>query len=144
MMRRLPQGLLRWSGAFRVFAKAAIERVNSSSGICLISSTDDSISSEIDAGRAMQRAWLALAASNLAVQPMMSLLVLQNIRDNAPEELASASDRQATDLLLHEFYDFTNRFGAGRPAALLRFGHAQPPTARVGRLPIDVSLQSFK
>ena len=76
-IRRAPDRWLRLIGVSRVFAAKARRLVDSSSGLCLVMARNDGEETDLLVGRAMQRAWLTLTAEGLAVQPMMSLLVLR-------------------------------------------------------------------
>ena len=134
---RMPDFLLKLAGARRTFTATATRLVRSAAGLCLITSKESSDIAETKVGRAMQRAWLALTSEGLAVQPMMSLLVLQTIRDNAPPAIREAVGASQIETLLEEFHAFVHTLGDGVPGALMRFGYASPPTARTGRLPLE-------
>jgi hypothetical protein len=90
---------------------------------------------DVLAGRAMQSAWLALTAVGVSVQPMMSLVVLDNLYHHnvVPRSMNSA---QVSDLLA-AFRAAAPELGTARPAFLLRFGYAKPPTVRTGRLKLE-------
>ena len=89
-MRRMPDRLLKLGGVSRVFAGKARQLVRSASGLCLVVAPDGDESTDLTVGRALQRAWLALAAEGLATQPMMSLLVLENVADRGDRGLREA------------------------------------------------------
>jgi hypothetical protein len=80
----------------------------------------------------MQRAWLALTAENLAVQPMMSLPVLDNALEYGGPGLA-ASLGPAVPGLLAEVGQLAPEVGDGRLAYLMRFGYAGGVSGRTGR-----------
>ena len=88
-------------------------------------------------GRAMQRAWLSLHASGLAVQPMMSLVVLENLSNHGDTELMGSHGDEIPRALYAEFRALIPEVGNGRPAFLLRFGFASPPSGRTGRRPLS-------
>jgi len=136
MMRRIPDKVLGAIGLSRIFDKSARALVNSASGLCLVVTADDSESNDVQAGRAMQRAWLSLTEVGLAAQPMMSLLVLENVSDNGGSELVESLGADALAALREELRELVPEIGKGRPAVLLRFGYAEPPSGRTGRLPI--------
>jgi len=136
MMRRMPDKVLGAIGLSRIFDKNARALVNSASGLCLVVTADDSESNAVQAGRAMQRAWLSLTEVGLAAQPMMSLLVLENVSDNGGSELVESLGADALAALREELRELVPEIGKGRPAVLLRFGYAEPPSGRTGRLPI--------
>lgn len=137
MLPWLPNWLLRIGGAKRVFAAKARKLVESASGLCLIVGPDGSEDTDLTAGRAMQRTWLALTTEVLAAQPMMSLLVLENVADNGSPEIIAALGPGQLAGLRQELRACVPEIGEGRPAFLLRFGFAVPPTGRTGRRSID-------
>lgn len=137
MMPRLPDWLLRIGGIGRVFAAKARQLVNSASGLCLIVAMDAAAATDVLVGRCMQRAWLALTAEGLAAQPMMTLPVLENVLDNGSPDRIAALGRERLLQLRQELRTLTPEIGDGRPAFLLRFGFAPPPSGRTGRLPLE-------
>ena len=69
-----------------------------------------------------------------AAQPMMSLLVLDNALRHGTPELVARLKQQRAEALLEELNAILLNSGiVGRPAFLLRFGHAEPPSGRTGR-----------
>lgn len=137
LMRGLPDWLLRLGGATRVFARKANEAVLSASGLCIVSAPDGSDGADLLVGRAMQRAWLALTAENLAAQPMMSLPVLENAREHGDASLQGALGLAKLEALRDDARSLLPELGKGRLAWLQRFGRAASPSGRTGRLPIS-------
>lgn len=137
MLPRIPDRLLRLSGVFRSFAKRTQKLVESASGLCFVVAPDDEADTDFLVGRAMQQAWLALTSQDLSVQPMMSLIVLQNVFCQGSSKMMNPSGLSATATLLEELLALAPEIGTGRLAALLRFGFAPPPSGRTGRLPAD-------
>lgn len=137
LMRRLPEWLVRALGARKVFQAKATELIASSSGLCVVAATGEDERTDLLVGRAMQRAWLALTAHGLAAQPMMTLPVLQNALRHGTLELIIALGRDHVESLGRQFRQLVPELGTARPAFLLRFGYAPPPTARVGRRPVE-------
>ena len=140
-MRTLFRGadwILKGTGATRIFASRARKLVESASGLCVVVAPDASTIPHMDllVGRAMQRAWLALHAEGLAVQPMMSLLVLENLLDQGKPELIASLGREKLATLRSEFRVLIPEVGSGRPAFLMRFGFAPSPSGRTGRRPV--------
>ena len=127
-IRRLPDWAVRYGGCLRQFAAHGRRLAGSASGLCLGIASDRRPQTDVAVGRAMQRAWLALTEAGLAVQPMMSLLVLEGAHERHGCPTVLATLRQDMRALLPEI-------GVGRPAFLLRFGYAPPPSGRTGRLP---------
>ncbi len=136
-MRRAPDRLLRLGGAGRVFAAKARKLVSSASGLCLVVAPDGAPATDVIVGRALQRAWLALAKEGLAAQPMMSLPVLENVGDHGDDALQAGIGRAKLDALRLDFRALAPEIGGRRPAWLKRFGFAPPPSGRTGRLPVD-------
>jgi nitroreductase len=133
---RAPDRLLRLVGVSRVFAAKARRLVSSASGLCLVVAPDLGEEKDLDVGRAMQRAWLALTAEGLAVQPMMSLLVLENVWEHGDAALLDSLGRGRLAGLRREFRALVPEIGGRRPAFLMRFGFAPAPSGRTGRLPL--------
>lgn len=137
MLPCLPNGLLTALGARRAFAAKARKLVRSASGLCMIVAADGSEAADRIVGRAMQRAWLALTAEGLAAQPMMSLLVLENVSDNGLPAHLAAIGAERLAALRRELRECVAEIGKGRPAFLLRFGFAPQPAGRTGRLSVE-------
>jgi nitroreductase len=138
MMPRVPDWLLKCCGVKQVFAGKACKLVESASGLCLIVAPDAAESTDLLVGRAMQRAWLALTAEGLAAQPMMSLLVLENLCDNGSSSQIAAIGQDTLHRLREDLRTSVPEIGDGRPAFLLRFGFASLPSGRTGRLSVSV------
>jgi hypothetical protein len=120
----------------RLFAAKARQLVASASGLCLVVAPDSAAATDVLVGQAMQRAWLALTAQGLAVQPMMSLLVLENAGEHGTPELVASLGRDRLADLRDTLRALVPEIGTGRPAFLMRFGYALPPSGRTGRLPL--------
>lgn len=137
LMPRLPLWLLRAMPLRRTFARHAEKLVRSAAGICVVTADDNSPGTDLLVGQAAQRAWLALTEQGLAAQPMMSLPVLENAVEHGSTALIDAIDRSAVQALSRQFHELLAEVGGARPAFLLRFGTAPPPTARTGRMRAD-------
>jgi molybdopterin/thiamine biosynthesis adenylyltransferase/nitroreductase len=137
-MFRGPDWLFKLSGARRLLALRARTLVESSSGLCVVAMPDVGGTSQLDllVGRAMQCAWLALHEEGLAVQPMMSLLVLANILEHGSDELIDSIGRAKVLALMNDFRRSIPEIGPGPPAFLMRFGFAPAPSGRTGRRPL--------
>jgi nitroreductase len=131
---QLPQSFLKLTGALQIFAYHAQKLVASASGLCLAVASDTRATTDVYVGKAMQQAWLALTAAGLAAQPMMSLLVLENLHDHPDTQLVPALGKCRLAELREALRRLVPEIGAGRPAFLLRFGYAPPPSGRTGRL----------
>ena len=135
LMLRLPNWLFHLVGAPRQMAANARHLVESAAGLCLVVAPDRERATDVTVGRVMQRAWLALTGQGLAVQPMMSLAVLENVRENGREETASAVGRERLAELHDRVQALVPGGDRGRLAFLLRFGYAPTPSGRAGRRP---------
>jgi hypothetical protein len=142
VLPRMPEWLLRWSGALSAFGGTGRRQVESASGLCLITAPTGNGPSDLLVGRAMQRAWLALTTEELAVQPLMSLVGLETF-------LQQESPNAATENRLEEWRAAGAAFRAGsgldgnnRLGAILRFGFAPAPTVRCGRRPLESFLSN--
>jgi nitroreductase len=136
LMPWMPSWLLRLAGGLRLFAETARRLITSASGLCLVVAPDRVVATDLTVGRAMQRAWLALTAEGLAVQPMMSLPVLDNALEHGTPELVASLGREKVEGLLAELRRLAPEVGDGRLAYLMRFGYAPAPSGRTGRLPL--------
>jgi nitroreductase len=140
-IKRAPDRWLRLAGVPRVFAAKARKLVTSASGLCLVVARDDAEETDLLVGRAMQRAWLTLNAEGLAVQPMMSLLVLENVSEHGEAALVESLGRGRLAGLRDNFRTLVPEIGGWRPAFLMRFGFAPAPSGRTGRLPLHAIVQ---
>lgn len=136
VMRQVPDAVLKLAGASTVFSGKARQLIVSASGLLIVSAPDGAEATDVRVGRAVQRAWLALTASGLAAQPMMSLPVLSNALDHGDDRLKSALGVERVAALIADFRALVPEIGARRPAWLMRFGSAPPPSGRTGRLPL--------
>jgi hypothetical protein len=130
----LPNWLVHLSGAAKKFAVAGRRLVASSAGVCIITETEGSVASEVLAGRAVERTWLALNERGIAVQPLMSLAILESVLDRGSAEVIASLDREKAEKLLAELRVLVPEVGDAKLAFLMRFGYAPPPTVRTGRL----------
>jgi nitroreductase len=145
-MFRGPDWILKCTGGASIFAARARNLVESASGLCMLVASDGSAAPHTDllVGRALQRAWLALQVAGLAVQPVMSLLVLENIADQGKPELIASLGPKQLMALRSEFRLLTPEVDGGRPAFLMRFGFAPAPSGRTGRLPLVVRAEGAR
>lgn len=138
LMPRLPAWLLQMGRVARTFAKHTEKLARSASGLVVIAATDDSAETDFHVGQLMQRLWLALTREGLAVQPMMSFPVLDNVMRHGPDSLGASLEHKGFTATRQELQQRVPEIGAeSRLAALLRFGFAPPPAGRTGRLPLD-------
>jgi hypothetical protein len=137
VIARLPNWLIQVAGAPKFFAKHARKLVESAAGLCLIVAPDNAAPTDLHVGRVVERVWLALTAKNLAVQPMSSLMVLENALEFGAPDLVRSLGQERMESLRADFRSLAPEIGAGRPAFLLRFGFGPPPSGRTGRLPAE-------
>jgi len=133
----LPKWVVKAIGLAATAGRITSRQVVSSSGICLVAGPDEEAETDVAIGRAGQRAWLALTEEGLVAQPLTSLLVLENMLYHGTRELSTLG-RRNIERLRDEFRRLLPELGGGRPGFLLRFGFAPSPSARSGRLPLDV------
>jgi hypothetical protein len=68
---------------------------------------------------------------------MMSVAIMENIlRHGSPELLRSVGRKQAESVVA-DFRRLAPETGKDRLTFIMRFGYAQPPTCRTGRLPLE-------
>jgi hypothetical protein len=137
IMKRTPDPVLKVGGASAVFSAKARQLVVSSSGLCVVSASRDNAAADVEVGRSVQRAWLSLTAEGLSAQPMMSLPVLDNARKHGSDALKTSLGLDRIAALIEEFRSLVPELGQARPAWLMRFGTAPPPSGRTGRLPVS-------
>jgi hypothetical protein len=116
-------------------ASKSSQLVRSASGVCIGLAEDNEWQTDFLVGRVMQQTWLELTRANLAVQPMMSLAVLDGLMHHADAhgvKLRAEAIQAVVAQLRRVLPDIGNR----RPAFILRFGHAPTPTGRTGRRPL--------
>ncbi len=142
VMRATPHWLLRLGGAFQFFAAHARKLIRSSSGVCVLTAPDNRPETDLTVGRAMQRVWLAVTVAGLAAQPMMSLMVLENVFRHGSPELVARLGRERLLGFQAETRALLPEAEGDRPAFLMRFGYAPPPSGRVGRMAVEASLRN--
>lgn len=142
VIRYLPDWLLRLGGAASKFAAAGRRLVASSAGALIITESTGTEQSELQAGRTVQRAWLALADRGVAVQPIMSLAVLEGVVCRGSPELVASLGRRQAEALLGELRKLIPEIGEAKLAFLMRFGYGPPPTVRTGRLKLSAMVST--
>jgi hypothetical protein len=119
----------------KVLATRARRLIESASGVLIITTTSNEPMADVDVGRMMQRAWMALTKEGLCVQPMTRLMSLG---------LGPSAMGTENDLLPPLLQSFRKVFPMvpddARIAFLMRFGWAEAPTCRTGRLPVSESI----
>jgi hypothetical protein len=136
LLRITPDVLFGLTPGAWIFSRYSGRLIRSSSGLCIVSG-DGSANADVSSGRAMLRAWLALTAHGLAVQPMMSSVMMTHALEWGSPELLRSMGLKKLRAFVAEFRATLATLGiAGSPHFLMRFGTAPAPTVRTGRLPL--------
>jgi hypothetical protein len=139
MLPRLPHGLLRGAGAFRIMGARSKRLIAGSSGLCLGVAPDGNPRTDLAVGRAMERAWLSLTAKGLAVQPMMAVIAVGDSFEFGLE--VAGLRRDVVTAVQDGIRAAAPEIAGRRPAFLMRFGYALRPSARVGRRPLEEAIE---
>jgi hypothetical protein len=137
---RPPSALASASASKKMGARAR-RLVESASGVCVIAARGVEPGSDVDAGRSLQRAWLALTRRGLVAQPMMAVPGLEAVLDQgdaAPVKLVDPERAKAVVEALRGAFPSLEK--GARIAAMMRFGWGPPPSSRIRRLPLEESL----
>ncbi|QDV26836.1 nitroreductase family protein [Aureliella helgolandensis] len=136
-MRAMPDSLFYCLGGRLALGRVSRQLMLSASGVCVVSVPELSSIASWRSGRVWQRAWLALTEHGMVAQPMMSLLILQNLVAFGTLKTLSARDQRLASELLQNFRRLlTSELNSALPCTLMRIGYADQPTGRVGRMPI--------
>lgn len=134
---RKPIGEGAAAAARRTLAGRARKQMESASGVCIVTTAGSDPMADVDVGRAVQRAWMVLTQKGMAAHPMMGLFALTH---GTAEPDADTIDQRVVPLM-QAFRDAFPHVGKEeRVAFLLRFGWADAPTCRTGRLPVEASV----
>jgi len=124
--------------SIKVLAARARKLIESASGVLIITTASNEPMADVDVGRVMQRAWMTLTREGLAVHPMTRIISLG---------LGPSSMGTENDLLPPLLQSFRKVFPmipeTTRIAFLMRFGWAEAPTCRTGRLPVSESIATL-
>jgi hypothetical protein len=132
----VPDALYRAMGIGRAMRSKARSLVESCSGLCVITTEGNEPPTDFQVGRRMQQAWLALTERGYAVQPMMSLPVLESMVFHQHPAVTEDVRRRTVELS-GEIKKLAGVADNERIAAILRFGFAPPPSGRTGRRPLE-------
>ncbi len=112
-------------GLSRAFAGMSAQQVKASGALAMLSTTDPTDRGYLEAGRAMQRFWLAAAAEGLATQPLGALPLFLLTAREAPESFGNERSQRmaaiASALDLPEGH---------QPVMIFRLGAAASPSER--------------
>ncbi|HEY1955781.1 MAG TPA: nitroreductase family protein [Polyangiaceae bacterium] len=116
------------ASAVKTMAARARKQMESASGVLVITVKGEDPMTDVDVGRTMQRAWMALTQRGLAAHPMTKLITL----GIAPSSAGTEND--LVKALLDAFRrTFPNVPDDTRIAMLMRIGWAEAPSFRPGR-----------
>ena len=106
--------------------------VLSAAGLCFLLCDSEDPQADFQVGQLMQQSWLELTARNYAVQPLMSLPALDNLRTHDLDGAGRGIGLKAGELtsVLQKTVEMSSH---ERVAVVLRFGRASPPSGRTGR-----------
>jgi nitroreductase len=130
-LRRTPADRLAAMGVFAKMGARARRQMESASGVCVVTATGDDPLVDVNVGRSMQRAWLAMTRRGLVAHPMSAVAAL---------EAMNRADERAAAVVASVRAAFPSAERGSRVAMLLRFGWAPEPTARVRRYPLVESV----
>ncbi len=128
---RKPVGAGMTASAAKTMGTRARKLMESASGVLVITTTGIDPMADVDVGRSVQRAWMALTAKGLAAMPMTALMSLAQV---------AQPDERVTNVLASFRAAFPNVAPGSRIAFLMRFGFADAPTLRPGRYELGESV----
>lgn len=131
---RRPVGSGSTEAAIKLLAARARRQMESASGVLLVTAKSEDPAADVDVGRAMQRAWMTLTQKGIAAQPMTAVVALG-------QDGEGAADVRVVALLEVFRAAFPHLAPDARVAFVMRFGYAEPPTVRAGRMPPDESIR---
>lgn len=131
---RAAMDLLAAWNAGRGFMKMTREQFQSASGLMLIATRRTDASGLLDAGRAMQRAWLAASGQGIAVHPCAApILLSHHVRFAGGKGISEPFQREL--LHLHDRLRGIFALEMDEPVFMMRLSFAPSPTARSLRRP---------
>lgn len=129
--------LLNRFGLSRLFARNSFAQIVRSGAVGLVTVDRPDAVGFVEAGRALQRIWLAATGLDLAAQPVGALPLFLRRLEVLGEESFDARHgtqlRKAKNEFINLYPDARDRV----PAILLRVGHCGPPSARSCRYELD-------
>jgi hypothetical protein len=119
------------ASAAKTLGTRARRLMESASGVLIVTTTGSDPMSDVDVGRSVQRAWMALTQKGLAAHPMTTVMSLA---------LAAEPDERLSSVLASFRGAFPHLAEGSRIAFLMRFGFADAPTLRSGRYELAESV----
>jgi hypothetical protein len=136
-MRRMPADVLATIGAFRKMGARARRLVESASGVLVIAARDAAPETDVNVGRTMQRAWLALTRLGMVAHPQQAYPRLEALLE---VDEAASGDPAWTARAAGALADYRAAFPSiereARIALVMRIGWCDAPAVRVGRRPV--------
>jgi nitroreductase len=123
-----------WNGG-GAFSKLSIDGMRAASGLVLVSAASSDPGALLEAGRAVQRVWLATSKLGLAVHPVSApILLAHHIRRGTGIGFSTIE----RDRVLKLFTEVQQGFSTGsrEPVFMMRLSHADGPTVRSLRKPL--------
>jgi nitroreductase len=140
-IRRASDEVLATTGAFRKLAARERRLVESASGVCIFSASGDEPLVDVNVGRSLQRAWLALTRRGLVAQPIAAVAALDAMLTLDDRATLSPTDIERAGAVQSALRGAVPSIERGaRIGLVLRFGWASGTTARVGRRSLEESV----
>ncbi len=136
-LRKLPHAMMKRFGVVRAFSRRTRKLILSSSGLCLVIGDTEGSDAEMEAGRALQRAWLALTSEGLVAHPMNAIALMEHMGNYADGDLGRCVRETRIGEHAAQFDALVPEGAGRRKMFLMRFGNAPNPTVRNGRLPVS-------
>lgn len=124
-------------GLSRLFAGPSALQVWSSGAVGLLLIRRREPRGYIDAGRALQRLWIAAAAEQLAFHPLGALPLFMLRQDLLGREAFESHHARRLNACREPFLQLFPPAREQLPVILFRVGRAKPPTARAARYPVE-------
>jgi hypothetical protein len=128
---------LREIGGGRALEKSSKNSIAAASAVGLLTMSGTNRESYVRGGRALQRVWLTATSLGLAMQPMGAILYLWARLEHGGGEGLDSDEVETLSRLRERFKGL---FDVGPDSAeimLFRLAHADPPSARALRRPVE-------
>jgi hypothetical protein len=129
--------LLNRLGASRLFAATSTLQIRCSGAVGLLRTERKDAIGAIQAGRALQRIWLAATEQRLAFHPLGALPLFLRRLEVCGESAFLPHHARRLVLARDGFLELFPEAREGLPVILFRIGHCGPPSARSGRFPLE-------
>ncbi|MBP6389438.1 MAG: Rv1355c family protein [Flavobacteriales bacterium] len=124
-----------WRGGMG-FTRISGDVIRASSAVVLISGVDAGSNGALLGGQCMERVWLAATSLQLAVHPISApILLAHHVRFGGGYGLNEVEQLEILDCFQRMRHLFPDP--AGEPLFLMRLAHADPPSARSLRRPLE-------